>query len=182
MVRDRIDLQTLDLEELSGVVNIYPWYAGARVELCRRMAELGEESWDKSKYASQALYVPYRKRIYDIMRSRKPKKETAPAPSPKPAKQIYVIGGDYYSADQYAQARKSEDNMFADFMSNALKQSGEALQFEVEECKDFYTEELAKIYLDQGYPQKAIEIYSQLSLRFPEKSVYFASLIEKIEH
>lgn len=180
MVRDKINLQSLDLEELSGVVSIYPWYAGARVELCRRMARLGEESWDKSKYAAQALYVPCRKRIYDIMLSRRTKKEEPAAPAPKPAKQIYVIGGDYYSADQYAQARKAEDNMFSEFMSNALKQNAD-VSSENGEVTNFYTEELAKIYLDQGYPQQAIEIYSQLSLRFPEKSVYFASLIEKIK-
>ena len=43
------------------------------------------------------------------------------------------------------------------------------------------TETLARIYLEQDYAQKAIEIYSKLSLRYPEKSIYFASLIEKTE-
>ena len=55
MVKNKIDTMSLDslnLEELSGVVSIYPWFAGARVELCRRMAQIGgEESWGEDKYA-----------------------------------------------------------------------------------------------------------------------------------
>jgi hypothetical protein len=46
---------------------------------------------------------------------------------------------------------------------------------------DFCTETLAKIYLEQDYTEQAIDIYSKLSLRYPEKSVYFAALIDEIK-
>ena len=46
---------------------------------------------------------------------------------------------------------------------------------------DFCTETLAQVYLEQGYPAEAKKIYSKLILRYPEKSVYFATLIEEIE-
>ena len=43
-----------------------------------------------------------------------------------------------------------------------------------------HTEELAEIYRQQGLNDEACAIYRKLSLRNPEKSVYFAELIDEI--
>ncbi len=44
-----------------------------------------------------------------------------------------------------------------------------------------FTETLANIYIKQGYYSKAIFFYQELSLKFPEKSIYFAGRIKEIE-
>ena len=47
---------------------------------------------------------------------------------------------------------------------------------------DMVSEELAEVYLAQGLNDMAIETYRKLSLLNPEKSVYFAEIISKIEN
>ena len=48
--------------------------------------------------------------------------------------------------------------------------------------EDFVTETLASIYAQQGYYKKAVQIFEKLSLKYPEKSTYFAAQIEKVKH
>lgn len=49
-----------------------------------------------------------------------------------------------------------------------------------EENDDFITDTLAKIYINQKHYNKALLAYEKLSLKYPEKSIYFAHQIEKI--
>lgn len=47
--------------------------------------------------------------------------------------------------------------------------------------EDIVSETLAEVHIKQGYIQKAIKIYQQLSLIIPEKSTYFAARIKNLK-
>lgn len=186
------DIHSISLEELSGLISLYPWYGGARMELCRRMAAAGALS--ESQIAETALHLCERKTAAALLRSgnsvdcsdkdaRRLVEAFIPEPEQQtPAPHVVVVGGDYFSQDQYEDARKDGDNVFSHFAAKA-REEGYAAEPAAEEAKDeeaLCTETLAAIYLEQGYQQEAIDIYSRLSLRYPEKSVYFAALIDEI--
>ncbi len=60
------------------------------------------------------------------------------------------------------------------------RQGKTASEDQVGEELGFYTETLAQIYAEQGYYDRAKSIYSKLILAYPEKSAYFATLIQKM--
>ena len=64
-----IDLKRLNLDELMGVVNLYPWFGAARKELCLRMNRMGGDAWGKSQYADAALYIAERGILSDMLRA-----------------------------------------------------------------------------------------------------------------
>ncbi|MBN2524329.1 MAG: hypothetical protein JXB24_13740 [Bacteroidales bacterium] len=51
----------------------------------------------------------------------------------------------------------------------------------ITEHESFFTDTLAQIYIKQGHYAKAIFAYEKLSLKYPEKSAYFAGQISKIK-
>ena len=45
----------------------------------------------------------------------------------------------------------------------------------------FCTETLGHIYAQQGFYDKAIEVFSKLILLYPQKSAYFAALVNEMK-
>lgn len=201
MVERAIDIHRLNLEELLGVVSIYPWYAGARMELCSRMVDAGTLS--DTQITQAAIYVWSRQILSDLVRKGRrpegsegeiremlrkmmeqeeevpePEEEAVPVETPaEAARRVFVVGGDYFSSAQYREVRHDDDNIYSGFAHSDREFVPETQS----EGFSLYTETLAQIYAEQGYYDEAKQIYSKLSLRYPEKSVYFASLIEKLD-
>jgi tetratricopeptide (TPR) repeat protein len=194
-----IDIKKLTLDELVGVVSLYPWFGGARKELCERMSRMGGDGWGESQYADAALYIGSRSKLSDMMRSSRARDwtdadvegliksyiaekevvEPAASSAPAYARKVHVVGGDYFSIEDYEQVRRSDDNVFSKYAAKARQdapvQNGiSAVEF------DLYTETLAQIYAEQGYYEQAKHIYSKLILAYPEKNAYFAALIQKL--
>ena len=201
-----IDLHKLTLEELSGVVNIYPWFAAARRELCLRMGPEGLSQDGGRLFAEAALYVPCRRKISEIALRGKGVSASAhrdtdveellkshaenavkgveSAGGPETTgyrREVRLVGGDYFSQSDYASVKENVDTagMFKNISSDERREPEEKRAG----IKNLgvYTETLAAIYAEQGYFEEAKSIYSQLILAYPEKSAYFASLIEKLD-
>ena len=189
-----IDLKKLNLDELVGVVNLYPWFGGARVELCERMSRVGGDLWGVAQYADAAMYVGAREKLASMVRASENKNwndadveqilksyiaESTPAVEVAPEqRRVHVVGGDFFSQADYDQVRRTDDNVFSRYAAKAREDK----VYEEEQTGEFdlYTETLAQIYAEQGYYEQAKGIYSKLILAYPEKSAYFAALIQKM--
>lgn len=192
-----IDIKKLNLDELLGVVNLYPWFGGARKELCLRMSRMGGDGWGEEQYADAAMYVGAREKLASIMRSGNrtdwkdadvgqlikdyiSEKEASGVPEAAGARKVYAGVGDYFSQDEYDRVRRTDDNVFSRYASKARQERPVSDAEANGADPGFYTETLAQIYAEQGYYDQAKSIYSKLILAYPEKSAYFATLIQKM--
>ena len=192
---DYIDLGTLTMDELAGVVHLYPWFASARKELCVRMSRLGGDDWGMEQYAEEALFIGDRRKVAELVRAGKKadcadkdvdkilRSWIAPAPAPvaEPERQVRVVGGDYFSQAQYNDVKQSGDNIFTRFAVKSKSEGSKEDRKGSDIADHFATETLAAIFAEQGCLEEARRIYSRLILDNPEKSAYFAALIDKLK-
>ena len=192
--QDYIDLRSLTLEELTGVVNLYPWFGAARKELCVRMARQGGNAWGLDQYGREALYIADRRKVSDLVRAgagedcsdqdvhellRSLLVSETPV-SGEEQRTVKVVGGDYFSQAQYDHVREEGDGIFSRFAAKVTASESDDAREGSDIADRFSTETLAEIFAEQGCVDEARRIYSRLMLDNPEKSAYFASLIDKL--
>ena len=181
-----------------GTVTLYPWFSGARKELCVRMSRIGEVALSDRQYTDSAMYMPSRDiladlvrksmgrdmsdaQVVELVRSYEQEKEAEVQSEKQASGRVYAGVGDYFSQEEYDQVRRDEDNVFSRYAAKVKSSRPEVFKAPEEPVFDLYTETLAQIYAEQGYYDQAKEIYSKLILANPEKNTYFAALIQKID-
>lgn len=82
-----------------------------------------------------------------------------------------------------AQTKKTEDEPSSQAISKKKKKKElkKILKKSLEMEDEIISETLARVMVQQGHTKKARELYEKLSLIFPEKSGYFAQIIENLE-
>jgi len=181
-------MKELNTEELMATVDRYPWFAAGRAELCFRTLETSGREAAQAVLKDSLAYLPYAEVVFLRFRNAETHdfKDADIAKAIRSAiehqPRIVIPGQDFFSLSDYESVRTDEDSQLSriavvDYSTPEPQKKRVSLEEEIE-LK--VTETLAQIYVDQGYPEKAKEIYMKLSLLNPEKNAYFASLIEKL--
>ena len=171
-----VDLKQMSLDDLAGMVNLYPWFAAARKELGLRTGRLEDAALyvvDRRLLAALAAQVP--------ADAAAPVRELIQDTGSRPyERKVKVLGGDFFSQEDYDGVRRQDDQIVQAVTGGIQPERDDRSLVDIDD--DLCTETLARIYAEQGYIAQAKNIYSRLLLRYPEKNAYFAALIEKLDN
>ena len=205
-----VDVHSLDKGELEQLVEVYPWFTVARKEyIVRLIGENPREEAARAAMRHAGIFLLSRAEFLKILMGRRSvaaeaaaaaaadsaAAPAAPVETPAedaPKRKYYVGAGDYFGQEDFEDLERQglavETPSFSP-VSGVLGGPAAGASFESPEPAahrdvdgEIITETLAEIYAQQEIYKKATEIYEKLILLYPEKSAYFASLIEKVKN
>jgi len=156
-------IDEVDNNKQKTVADVEP--AKQKVDSSSEVAEDNTES-----IAEVKIILERHIRELELENEIKNKKITKPTKSVKLVKPKRVIIDDFIKNEPSISRPKTK-------FYNPVEKAKESIV----DTENIVSETLAGIFLDQGHLLKAIKIYQKLSLKFPEKSSYFAALIKKAE-
>jgi tetratricopeptide (TPR) repeat protein len=182
--------EVLNQETLTGFKELtenYPFFQAGWLLYLKNLKLTGNAQFEATLKKAAPL-VPDRKQLYRFLL---PENESF-------AKSDYfnrMVVREAYNSEEVTQ-QKSENSLIDKFLSSdhspikldkpereefPLDSENQIVAKSVDESDELITETLAMIYFQQKKYDKALEAFQKLSLKYPEKSVYFASRIEEIE-
>lgn len=203
-------LEDCELNELRQLVNQYPWMAGARLLLVKKMMLEKETDWPL-ELEKVSLYFKDRQWLHFLLNEAVITDSIPSLPTPKKetAKKEELLFEPFHTVDYFASQGirfKIEDQptdkfgqqlkSFTDWIKTMkklpLSEIGKSVdpkeERKVEQMagrsldqEDVVTEAMAEIWIKQRNFAKAREIYHKLSLLEPAKSAYFASKINELK-
>lgn len=185
-----VALSQLSPAELQQLLEDFPWFTLARREAISRQCG-DDEAALRQALGRDAVFFLSRDGMFRLLTGRAAAPEEVPEealeelPEEKTARpQYYVVGGDYFGQEDFEWLEQAGFSVTTPVFGARAGHAeyAPAVAEEVDSEKTMVTETLAEIYARQELFQRSIEIYEKLILLFPEKSAYFASLIEKIKN
>ena len=174
-----VDLHSLSPMQLQQLLEDHPWFTVARREAISRIGD--DEAALKRAVGRDAVFFLSRDEMFRLLTGKVP--AAAPSADSQQRPQYYVVGGDYFGREDF---ERLEEEGFSVTTPVFGAKAGSvdyapAVAAEVDADRTMVSETLAEIYAAQELYQRSIEIYEKLILLNPEKSAYFAALIEKVK-
>jgi len=172
--------------ELKLLTEKYPWFQLGWMVYLKNLKQIESPEY-QSVLKKVAVRVPNRKLLYNYLNSDFQKK-TDKIEFENPMH----IFDEFETETENSNGNSLIDKFLLTKPGSIKKVSGEENTLESEnrlgiiekstaENDDLITETLAAIYFQQKNFGKALDAYKKLSLKYPEKSIYFATQIEEIE-
>ena len=206
------NVPSLDVMEMETLLKQCPWFAYLREIMMEKLYRIDEEAFRQKLSESavflssrQTLY----NRISSPAEVAQ-EEEIAEPILPEPAEiepvqkpRVIVAGADFFSKDDL-KSISPEDDMELKLRNSPFYRQAEEAPNKQEETPAqpqakkssmltedgkvnfddlaFCTETLGHIYAQQGFYDKAIEVFSKLILLYPQKSAYFAALVNDLKN
>ena len=172
-------------QELKNLTEKYPWFNLGWMLYVKNLKEI-ESAEYQDVLKKVAVRIPDRKLLFNFLNQEVQKKsEKAEVIQPANILEEFEGEGEEGSGNSLIDNfLKSEPGKIRGNDIENVQQSenrAEIIEKSDTENDDLITETLATIYFKQKKYEKALDSYKKLSLKYPEKSVYFAARIEEIE-
>ncbi len=179
-------LNQSSVEELQHLTERYPYFQAAWMLYLKNLKNNGNPRFE-NVLKKAALMLPDRKQLYHFLHSKEEEQysnyfldDMEEKQAGKQGHPISVEGKNLIDRFLNSQPGKIKpDKPLLEKYSGELHE--QVVARSLSEDDNLVTETLAMIYFNQKKYDKALEAFRKLSLKYPEKSIYFASRIEEIE-